>query len=78
MASVRLVVLRIVGMRNNTCREQIAEVLRKVEGVQDVRVSLVRAQAFVYCGPPCEPEQLERAVGQAGYIATVSDSGATQ
>ncbi|MFU8827993.1 MAG: heavy-metal-associated domain-containing protein [Phycisphaerales bacterium] len=66
------VVLKIMGMRNNTCRERIADVLRRVDGVQEAQVSLIRAEASVSYGPPCVPEQLVRAVIQAEYSAAIS------
>lgn len=62
--------LNVLGMRNNSCRERIVEVLGQVEGVQDVSVSLVRARAVVAYEPPCEPATLIRAIEGVGYRAS--------
>lgn len=60
-------VLNLLGMRDNFCRERIAEVLGRVEGVTEVNVSLIRARAIVVYESPCEPTDLVRAVQIAGY-----------
>lgn len=62
-------VLMITGMRNNDCRERVAEALGRVRGVMQVDVSLLRARATVLHEPGCEPDLLMRAVGEAGYSA---------
>ncbi|GEM_PF-2031549 len=62
--------LLISGMRDNACRERVAEALRRVEGVVDVSVSLLRARAIVLHTASCDKEWLVRAVGNAGYQAT--------
>jgi copper chaperone CopZ len=64
-------VLLVIGMRNNECRERICNALRQVQGVKDVNVSLIRAQAMVLYEPPCEAAALTDAVVAAGYGATV-------
>ena len=64
------IMLLITGMRNNSCRERIAEVLGRVKGVKDVNVNLIRARAVVECVPPCTGERLVNAVMSAGYGAT--------
>jgi copper chaperone CopZ len=66
------IVLLIMGMRDNACREQIAEALGRVRGVVDVNVSLMRARAVVAFSPPCSEADLIRAVVRAGFGATVS------
>jgi copper chaperone CopZ len=67
-------VLVIVGMRDNGCRERIADALGRVDGVEDVTVSLIRCSATVIHDGACDPAALARAVRQAGYEATVRDS----
>lgn len=67
-------VLLISGMRDNTCRERIAEALGRVEGVLDVGVSMVRGRAVVAHDAPCSPQELVRAVEAAGYGATLHPS----
>ena len=63
--------LLISGMRDNACRERVAEALRRVEGVVDVSVSLLRARAVVLHTGSCGRQWLVKAVGSAGYQATV-------
>lgn len=63
--------LLISGMRDNACRERVAEALRRVEGVVDVSVSLLRARAIVLHTASCDREWLVRAVSGAGYQATL-------
>lgn len=62
-------VLAVFGMRNNSCRESVAEALGRVEGATDVSVSLIRARAIVMYVPPCDTAALIRAVEGAGYGA---------
>lgn len=67
--------LMIMGMRNNSCRERVTEVLARVAGVKDVNVSLLRALATVLYESPCDPEQLVLVVVNAGYGAVLYRSG---
>lgn len=69
-------VLLLIGMRSNSCRERVVEVLRRVNGVKDVSVSLIRARAIVLCGPSCGATDLLEAVKKAGYRATVEGAHA--
>ena len=66
------ILLLLTGMRNNSCREQIEDVLRQVKGVKEVNVSLIRARAIVECSPPCTTADLIQAVSMVGYGAAVS------
>lgn len=63
------VVLDVFGMKNNSCRECVAEALGRVEGALHVSVSLIRARAVIAYMPPCDPAALVRAVEDAGYSA---------
>lgn len=63
--------LLISGMRDNACRERVADALRRVEGVVDVSVSLLRARAIVLHTASCDKEWLVRAVSAAGYQSTL-------
>ncbi len=67
----RKVVLSVLGMRDNSSRERVAESLGRVVGVREATVSLIRSRAIVVYGPPCEPEQLIRAVESAECSATL-------
>ncbi len=68
-------VLAISGMRDNACRERVAEALARVDGAVDVSVSLIRARAIVVHGAACPPDALVRAVGDAGYHAALDPPG---
>lgn len=65
------VVLLIRGMRDNSCRERLAEALGSVAGVIDANVSLMRARGVVTYGAPCSEADLLRVVAAAGYEASV-------
>ena len=70
-----MTVLVIMGMRDNLCRERVADALGRVDGVKDVTVSLMRGRAIVEHEPSCEPAQLVWAVVNAGYGAALDDAG---
>jgi copper chaperone CopZ len=65
--------LAILGMRSNACRERVGEALSQVEGVKEVSVSLIRANAIVVYSAPCGPAELRAAVRNAGYRAAPAD-----
>lgn len=60
----------IMGMRDNSCRERVADSLGRVDGVTDVSVSLIRARAVVAHTHTCQPAELIRAVQSAGFHAS--------
>lgn len=62
-------VLVIMGMRDNGCRERVAETLEEVAGVQEVDVNLFRARAVVLHLRSCSRGALVGAVECAGYQA---------
>lgn len=64
-------VLAIMGMRDNSCRERVSEVLGGVKGVRSVGVSLIRARAVIEHEALCESADLVWAVVNAGYGATL-------
>lgn len=68
----------ITGMRDNSCREQVVESLERLEGVLEVSVSLVRAQAIVTHDPGCTPSMLRRAVEAAGFGVASTPAGDVQ
>jgi len=68
-------VLVIIGMRNNACRDRVAQALAAVKGVKDVSVSLMRAKAAVTYDDACEPAGLVWAVVNAGYGAALDTPG---
>ena len=69
-------VLAIVGMRNNECRERIAEALARVSGVRTADVNLFRASATVIHDPTCNSDDLARVVMELGYGIAAQDSRA--
>jgi copper chaperone CopZ len=64
-------VLMIIGMRDNACRERLLEALRRVSGVREIRVSLMRARATIVHQPPCEAAELVWTVVSAGFGAAM-------
>lgn len=64
--------LAIVGMRDNACRERVAEALKGVNGVHEAHVSLIRARAVVFHARSCDPLDLVCAVVCAGYGASIA------
>ena len=70
--------LVIMGMRDNSCRERISDVLGRINGVVSVSVSLIRARAIVEHEPPCESAHLVWAVVNAGFGAALDSPAGTQ
>lgn len=70
-SAVPRTLLLIVGMRDNRCRERVAEALEKVIGVKDVHVNLYRARAEINHDAQCGAEDLIAAVTRAGYGASL-------
>lgn len=64
-----------MGMRNNSCRERLSDVLGQIKGVMTVNVSLIRARAVIEHEPPCEPAELVWVVVKAGYGAALDGDG---
>lgn len=65
----------IAGMRDNACREKIAEAIESIAGVKDVDVSLYRSRATIVHELPCVAAELVRTVERAGYAAEVTRDG---
>jgi copper chaperone CopZ len=61
--------LAISGMRDNDCRERLLDAIRRVDGVTDVRLSLIRGRAEITHDSTCDPAALIQAVVRAGYAA---------
>lgn len=59
----------IAGMRDNACRQKIAESLESIAGVKDVDVNLYRARATIVHEPPCVAAELMLTIEKAGYAA---------
>jgi copper chaperone CopZ len=72
---VKKTMLKILGMRCNSCREELVHALSAVMGVRDVEVSLIRAEATVLHAGNCTDEMLLQAVHGAGYSATINAVG---
>ena len=68
---LRKTVLVIMGMRGNSSREHLAEVLSAVAGVRDVDVNLHRGRAAITHEARCTLEELVGAVLRAGYGAAL-------
>jgi copper chaperone CopZ len=73
-ASRKTIVL-VSGMRDNACRERIADALARVRGVRDVEVSLMRGRAVVCHDGQCKTDELVLAVKRSGYSASLGDDG---
>lgn len=71
-ASESSTVLLILGMRNNSCREDVCAALEAVPCVIEVSVSLYRGLAVIKHAPSCDTRQLVAAVTQAGYGASIT------
>ena len=71
-ASMRTVIV-VMGMRDNACRERVAEALGHVAGVGDVNVSLIRARATIVHAAPCSRADLVRAIVNAGFGAAIDE-----
>lgn len=67
-------VLVIMGMRDNDCRERIAEALGAISGVRDVNVNLHRARAEITHLADCRQADLVWAVVQCGYGAALANA----
>jgi copper chaperone CopZ len=65
--------LLISGMRDNCCREKIAEVLTALGGVKEVDVSLFRAAASVVHDRRCTAHKIIEAICHAGFGATEAE-----
>lgn len=76
LTGAKKAVLNVLGMRDNSSREHVTEVLARAEGVNEVSVSLIRASAVVLYLPPCEPRELVWALKTAGYGALLEDGEA--
>lgn len=71
-------VLLIVGMKDNGCREIVVEALEIVRGVKEVHVNLYRGHAIISHEPHCEAADLIAAVERAGYGASLSSGAIAQ
>lgn len=61
-------VIHIIAMNSPSCASRVTRMLRAVHGVDEVSVSLARAEAVVeFDEALCSPEQLRWAVQAAGY-----------
>jgi copper chaperone CopZ len=68
-----MTVLRIAGMRNNACRENVTACLECLPGVDHAQVSLYRAQASIIHECGCRAADFIAAVEGAGYAASLRD-----
>lgn len=63
------ILLIVTGMRDNACRERVAEALSRQRGVTEVEVSLARGMAGVTRDESCSAARLIELLGAAGYPA---------
>lgn len=63
-------ILEVQGMTCEHCKAKVEKALEKIEGVEEVKVSLFRKQAKVK-GENLEDEKLVKAVEEAGYKAKI-------
>ncbi len=60
--------IKVQGMTCNHCVMRVAKALKAVPGVQDAKVDLQKAEAFVsYDDAKVSPQKLSAAVVEAGY-----------
>lgn len=71
--------LKITGMNSEQCAETVTNVLKAVQGVTDVRVSLLRTKADVrFDEGHVNLQKLQEALARAGYgsgVAQETDGG---
>ena len=63
-------ILEVQGMTCEHCKAKVEKALEKIEGVEEVKVSLFKKQAKVK-GENLEDEKLVKAVEEAGYKAKI-------
>lgn len=73
MNGYKRIVLAVSGMKDNRCRECVAEVLGQMEGVLQAEVSLIRARAVVDCVSQCDASAFICMLESVGYQAVVED-----
>lgn len=61
--------INIDGMHCASCATNIERSLKKVQGVDEVNVSVIGKKAFVECNEKASDEELKKAVARAGYKA---------
>lgn len=66
--------MAIMGMRDNSCREHLIEILERLNGVKAVDVSLIRATVTIMHQSLCTVEDLMIAIRRAGLAAEVISS----
>lgn len=69
-------VLAVSGMKDNANREVVLEALECVEGVLEVRVSLLRGAAIIWHNAGRPPSALIQAVEGAGFKASLAPGSA--
>jgi copper chaperone CopZ len=60
--------LEISGMHCASCAANLERSFKKVQGIKDVKVSLLLKKAILECEENVEKEELIKAVKRAGYI----------
>jgi copper chaperone len=72
------IILSITGMTCGGCVNSVTKVLQSTPGVHQASVSLIPSQAVVsYDAAVATPEQLAKAIEDAGFTVTESRSPAT-
>ena len=64
----------VQGMTCASCVAHVEKATKKVKGVKDVSVNLLTNSMVVSYSSPCSPEEIEKAVSNAGYKAKLSSS----
>jgi cation transport ATPase len=77
-SEVTRTLLLIAGMRDNGCRERVAEALEKVTGVKNVHVNLYRARAEIIHDSQSHTTDFITAVTGEGYGAELPTQTGTQ
>lgn len=64
----------VQGMTCASCVAHVEKATKKVKGVKDVSVNLLTNSMVVSYSSPCSPQEIEKAVSNAGYKAKLSSS----
>ncbi|WP_298800434.1 heavy-metal-associated domain-containing protein [uncultured Pseudonocardia sp.] len=71
---MQTVSLQVEGMSCGGCEERLGAVLRRVEGVREVRAQHTSGRVQVRCGPElADPAVLARRIVDAGFTVTSTE-----
>ena len=64
----------ISGMHCASCGTNVEKVLKKVQGIKEVTVSVLTKKAFVETTETVNPEDIKKAVSKIGYKVVAVES----